>query len=124
MTEVVDGWLDLARRDARVGEGLLGLGEIEAAAFHVQQAAEKLIKALLIEQHIMPPRVHDLARLLSLLPTDVESPMSDLDAERISTITTWAVELRYDDPASQSPSVEEVRQALSPVVAYLLARDR
>jgi HEPN domain-containing protein len=35
--------------------------------FHTQQAAEKAIKALLINRHVEFPYIHDIAQLLTLL---------------------------------------------------------
>ena len=40
------------------------------AAYFVQQAAEKLVKAVLIACRVNPPRVHDIGGLVALLPSD------------------------------------------------------
>lgn len=43
-------------------------GPWSMAAYHVQQAAEKYIKAALIEAGVAPPKSHDLPQLLTLYP--------------------------------------------------------
>ena len=62
----------------------------EIAAFHYQQASEKAIKGLLIEQGIAPPKSHDLRNLLGLL-----SDKSDLDQDVADELTPFAVLARY-----------------------------
>ena len=42
----------------------------EAAAYHCQQAAEKLVKARLVHRGIDPPKLHSIAALIALLPAD------------------------------------------------------
>lgn len=43
---------------------------LDAVAFHIQQAAEKLLKALLASRSIEYPRTHDLEALLDLALPD------------------------------------------------------
>ncbi|MDR3689896.1 MAG: HEPN domain-containing protein [Fimbriimonas sp.] len=43
-------------------------GPWSIAAYHIQQAAEKYIKAVLVEAGIAPPKTHDLPQLISLVP--------------------------------------------------------
>lgn len=70
MKETTRRWLELAQEDLKMVE----LASREArggAAFHLQQAAEKLIKALLEDEFdAPPPKIHDLAQLLDRLPAD------------------------------------------------------
>ena len=66
-------WLDKADEDERtVGILQVAGGPWSVAAYHVQQAAEKLIKAALVNAGVPPPRSHDLSHLLSLHPLTVE----------------------------------------------------
>jgi len=45
----------------------------DLVCFHCQQAAEKYLKALMLELGLVPPRTHDLPKLLSaLLPHDAQ----------------------------------------------------
>jgi HEPN domain-containing protein len=65
-------WLAIAERDLKaVRNNLLGPEPTtEVAAYHCQQAAEKLVKAALIAADIDPPRWHDIDGLVHLLPGD------------------------------------------------------
>lgn len=60
--------------------------------FHAQQAVEKSIKAVLIHYQIEFPRVHHINYLLTLLPSEVSKPP---EVEKVSTLTSYAVMLRY-----------------------------
>lgn len=59
-------------------------------AFHAQQAAEKALKALLVAHEVSPPRTHDLAQLLVLLP--VAPP---IESATVEPLTDYAVVPRY-----------------------------
>jgi len=87
-----------------------GLGiYLEDLCFNAQQAAEKAIKALLIQHDVEFPYVHDLAGLLTLLErAGHEIPESIRQAERL---TRFAVFTRY--PGLAPPiSCEEYQEAL------------
>ena len=62
--------------------------------FHAQQAAEKLIKALLSQLNIPYERTHDLGRLQSLVAAAGESlPATPV---LLSELNDYAVAYRYD----------------------------
>jgi len=64
-------------------------------SFHAQQAAEKTLKALLVAHGRLPPRIHDLARLLDLcLPFKPDLEELREVCERLSQ---YAVDVRYPD---------------------------
>ena len=62
------------------------------ACFHAQQAAEKALKASLIDAGIHFRKTHDLAVLVALQPVAVRSAVSDLDLQQLQQ---WAVDARY-----------------------------
>lgn len=103
-------WLNRARSNlmvARTEE--LGI-YLEDLCFNAQQAAEKAIKALLIQHDVEFPYVHDLAELLTLLErAGREVPESIRQAERL---TRFAVFARYPGLAPPT-SREEYREALA-----------
>lgn len=83
-----------------------------AAAFHVQQAAEKLVKALLILADREVPKSHDIGKLIERL-----GPVPGLDAELAATLaeyTDWAFAGLYPDQDPE-PTAEQVAAALPPV---------
>jgi HEPN domain-containing protein len=62
--------------------------------FHAQQAAEKLLKALLSIHAVRFPKTHDLHELLNLLEEAGE--MLPAELTRVDELTPFAVEPRYD----------------------------
>lgn len=107
-------WLARAEEDLRAAEALLDLATpiIGPAAFHCQQAAEKMAKAVLIAAREPPPRLHDIDelghRIAPLHPEIAEA----IDA--LGGITGWYAAARYPDAGSDiGPSVADVREVLS-----------
>ena len=62
-------------------------------AFHAQQAAEKAIKAVLIERAVRFPRTHDLETLTELVRL-AKLPWP-FGADEVEALTPYAVEIRY-----------------------------
>jgi len=86
-----------ATQDLAVLRKLIGEPAIsdETLGFHAQQAAEKLIKALLALGGHEYPRTHDLGLLLDLLASlDVQIPEALMTVE---ILTPFATVFRYDD---------------------------
>ncbi|MDR3120211.1 MAG: HEPN domain-containing protein [Clostridiales bacterium] len=109
MTQLANDWLSLAAADMK-GAGFY-LGEpdeiaVNYAAYHCQQAAEKLVKAVYIEKKIEFQRVHELRPLLTKLVD------SGVNIDVFKTLFDWAEEI--------SQWAEKTRYA----VAYLAARER
>jgi HEPN domain-containing protein len=114
--------LVLARRDLRaaeilsnepaVGDGIVG--------FHIQQAAEKALKAWLTILGLDFPRTHDLSLLIHKLGdagVEVTSLWELLD------LNPFAVQLRYeileDEPLSHGATLEQVTALLNHVEGLL-----
>ena len=72
VTEATTGWLAVVDDDLRqVINNLRGpMPSLSGAAYHCQQAAEKLVKAVLVEAAISFPKTHDVAALVGLLPSN------------------------------------------------------
>jgi HEPN domain-containing protein len=69
-------WLDKASEDEAVAALLRTHGgPWSVAAYHVQQAAEKSVKAALVEAGVAPPKTHDLQQLLGLHPGAAAGPL-------------------------------------------------
>ena len=67
---------------------------LELIGFHLQQHAEKKMKADLQRHDIDYPKTHDLVTLLRLFP---QKNISDEDEEFASILTRFAAESRYVD---------------------------
>ena len=70
MKAIVEEWIGKAEGDyatARRELNAIEYPNYDAVCFHAEQAGEKLMKALLIERGVTPPRTHDLVVLDRLL---------------------------------------------------------
>jgi len=103
-------WLAVVERDLKAARNCLFGPEPteEAAAYHCQQAAERLVKAVLVSEGVNAPYSHDIRVLAGLLP---KSPLAALLLP-LARFTPYATAYRYpvDDPfgVPPSPSVEEI----------------
>lgn len=90
-----------AEEDLKSARLLLDHDELlDPACFHIQQAAEKLLKALLTTADVSYPFTHDLGALLALaLP---RFPSLDEFTETVPHYTDFAVAARYDEAVSSS----------------------
>lgn len=90
--------------------------------FHAQQAAEKLLKALLSVRTVRFQKTHDLHELLTLLENAGVTLPSDLT--RVDELTPFAVQWRYDcftapasfDRARARSSVAKLRAFVEPQI--------
>lgn len=99
--ELVLQWLAKAAADFEAAEQLAMLGGRfrEIIAFHCQQAAEKYLKALLVQRQVEFPKTHDIAKLLDRVATvdaGTAGSLRDADAH-----TPFGVEARYPSDAPE-----------------------
>jgi HEPN domain-containing protein len=121
-------WLETAAKDLdAVRRSLMPLPDqnLEMAAYHTQQAAEKGVKALLTHLGIAYARGrhgHDIALAAAGIPA---SHRLAGDAQALGALTPWATAWRYpaDDPATAAPLPEaaEIEQWAEKVEAFLNA---
>ena len=107
-------WLSIAAGDADVAALCLETYEprLSAAAYHCQQALEKLMKGLLVLANIPFSKTHDLrtigASVIRHYP-DWEGPVS-----ATFSWTFWGYAYRYPGPEDYDlPTPEELQMALS-----------
>lgn len=106
-------WIAKACEDRRSAALILAADPpmTDPAAYHCQQAAEKLLKALLAGLGMPIPRSHDLKRLAA--ETMPHHPALAADMEAISDLTPWATATRYPDLESDlGITVQDIRDAL------------
>ena len=101
--------LAAARQDLLACEILAGTVEISdsVVGFHVQQAVEKSIKAVLAHRGVSFRRTHDIAELLDLLADEsIDAPPND---DWLDELNPYGVEARY---GLVSPAGLDRRRAL------------
>lgn len=115
--EVVQ-WLRVAGSDQRVAKLCIDADPplCDAAAYHCQQGAEKLLKGFLVYDGTHARKTHDLETLASLVQTQHDS-IGPLLAP-IREWTAWSVAYRYPGEAGvePEPSAEEIRLALNVII--------
>lgn len=84
-----------------------------ASAFHIQQCAEKLLKALLVEKETGFEKKHDLAYLLERTAEATLGSYTDF----LELLSPYAVEFRYPGDFA-SPSDQETRQLLAQLADF------
>ena len=115
-------WFVLAREDVRAVDACLGSAEpvLGPAAYHLQQAAEKAIKGLLVTENVAVGRTHDLVRLGDLASSHYPAWIGHF--ERLAPISIWNSAYRYPDAAGMTdgpPDIEELFAALTEVQDFL-----
>lgn len=90
-------WLVKAEHDLLNVENNLAASRVpwDTVCFHAQQAAEKVLKALLVYHGERPPHTHDLVALLTRC-VDAGADLGDLE-EDCRNLTFFAVSARYPD---------------------------
>jgi len=88
-------WLEMASMDLAAAEYLLGMRPVpvEIICYHCEQAAEKLLKGVLVQNNVEPPKTHDLVRLCKLC-CDVNNKFETL-IDTCIELTPYGVQVRY-----------------------------
>jgi HEPN domain-containing protein len=129
LRELIDAWLTKAGDDIRAAERLVpdapevGYEPLYgAAAFHLQQAAEKTLKAFLASRAVRFANVHDLSKLLALAES-VEAGFHAL-ADDADALAPFAVEIRYPGDWGDLTRDEysEVKHAADEIVEFVSHR--
>jgi len=106
-------WLLIVEEDIDVADACAAISRPGASAYHVQQAAEKLIKALLVLAGEPFRRTHDLDALVSLfLPI---YPQFAGQAESVRQLSVWGIAYRYpglEEVPEPLPSSDELRRMI------------
>ena len=102
-------WMRLANDDLAVAGLGTRLVSLEILCFHAQQAAEKALKATLIDRRIDFPHTHDVQELLTALQE--AGVHSASDSHEWNRLTRYAVLTRYPG-LGDALTVQEYRAAL------------
>jgi HEPN domain-containing protein len=88
---------------------------LSGAAYHCQQAAEKLVKAVLADAAIVFPKSHDIAALVALLPADHRLKQR---LEALKKLTPYGVAYRYpSEDGWEVPSASTIAAWLGEIKA-------
>jgi HEPN domain-containing protein len=109
-------WLAKADEDLVAAQRLLP-EMVNQAAFHVQQATEKTLKALMVAKRQEIRKTHDISLLVSL----VRPFWPDLIPQRIPTaeLSEWYVVSRYPGLDEVALTISDVATALASVTDFL-----
>jgi HEPN domain-containing protein len=110
-------WLEKANEDARAARLLLSSSLISLAAFHVQQATEKALKALLTAAAQDVRRIHDVAALAEL--ARAHWPDLVCDPFPLVAVNEWYIKTRYPGIEDEAPAVKEIEEALATAEALM-----
>lgn len=98
---------------ARFNEGNSEL-DLEVICYHLQQCAEKLMKAVLSKKQIYYPKIHDLETLLNI----IKDNSIDLNPDRdlLIELNDYAVEGRYSIMHDDLENVQNIFTILADMV--------
>ena len=108
--EHVRQWLARADEDYGLAEQLV-LGNspyVNSICFHAQQAAEKYLKALLVNNQVEFPKTHDIVKILDLLAS-VDKDLAE-SLREVKILSDYGVDVRYPGDLPELTS-EEARDA-------------
>jgi HEPN domain-containing protein len=120
MNGTVKEWISKAEGDYATAARELRATEspnYDAACFHAEQCAEKLMKALLIHLGVTPPRTRDLATLDRLLAP--VCPGWSWPVEELRLLTRAAVDFRYPGESADEDEASESFQIATRMRAML-----
>jgi HEPN domain-containing protein len=90
--------------------------QMDAAGFHLQQAAEKSLKAWLALKGLDYPKTHDLSLLLRLLE---EAGENIEPFWRLFGLSPFAVQLRYEVAGEDFPDFEPLAQLTNQLLTHV-----
>ena len=121
--ELARGWMQKGDSDRLNAERTVqSAGPYDTGCFHTQQAVEKYLKAVLAWLGQPIPRTHDLEDIYNHCVA--RAPSLVLDRMELSTLTPFAVALRYDtdfwpDQTTAQEALDVVNRVRADVLAVL-----
>jgi HEPN domain-containing protein len=107
-------WLAIAEEDIDVALAAARIGRPGASAYHVQQAAEKIFKGLLVLAGQPFRRTHDLEEIAEQVLSAY--PEFDHQIEAVRHLSDWGIAYRYpglEDASEALPEIEELERVIA-----------
>ena len=118
MREDVAEWLKIADHDIRSAASLLEDNLWPGAAYFCQQAAEKLLKTVLTEREVDPPKTHDLVELASLAGLELTEEQRTF----LTRLSDHAVRSRYPGAEYAETDVRQLFEETKEFFDWLRAK--
>ncbi|HXQ68286.1 MAG TPA: HEPN domain-containing protein [Alphaproteobacteria bacterium] len=119
-SDMVLRWLEIARGDLLAARNCIDGPHFLPgfAAYHCQQAAEKLVKAILVHRGIEPPKSHDIDTLADRLSS---ADRSRFALASLGRLTPYAIAFRYpeEDLEPSIPGRDEIVSWISEIEAAI-----
>ena len=103
MREEAEKWLKQALEDLSTAKDTIATGHYYAAAFWAEQAAEKALKALLLQSG-RAIRTHDLNEILDIIKQELNLPVDEIRLDA-SKLTSHYIVSRYPNAANSIPYI-------------------
>ena len=114
--KIIKNWIALSEYDLKTAEAMLTARRYVYVAFMCQQAIEKILKAVYVqEQKKTPPYTHNLSRLVELL--SLSDRISSAQKEFLEKLNYYYLESRY------SEDLAELSQVLTEQDSVLLLKE-
>jgi len=102
-------WIESSQEDYIAARTLEERGHHRQALFFIRLALEKALKAQIVKRmQTLPPRLHDLTRLLEISGLELEPN----DQELLEQLNPWLLGGMYGDPVKKVPDLYTVHDYL------------
>lgn len=110
--ETMRNWIRRAENDLKIGKDEIATDRpvLDMVCFHMQQCAEKYLKAFLIFHGKEIRKTHDIGEIINQCKK-IDPDFSFLLDINADTLTKYAVEIRYGE-VFYYPSPEEAKEAI------------
>jgi len=111
--ELIRQWLSRADEDIGVAQHLVSSETVYFATvgFHAQQAAEKYLKAFLVQQQIEFRKTHDLGAILDVV-SSADPTLAD-SLREVTALNPYGVDVRYPGDVPEMTTREDAERALA-----------
>jgi HEPN domain-containing protein len=112
MDDISRQWAERAQYDLDTADAMFKAGRYLYVLFCCQQAIEKMLKAVIVQRsNKLPPRIHQLARLVQIAKLTIDDKQMDLVRE----VSNYYLPSRYPEEAadlSADVTEEDARRVL------------